>query len=303
MTEFNIIPVFIAVVESGGFSPAARKLGISKSAVSKRITQLESRLGVRLLYRTTRRLSLTEAGERYYEHAVKAMAHAYEAEDAVTQLQSTPQGRLRINVPMSFGRMHIAPLIPRFLAQYPQIQIDMTMEDRIVNLVDEGYDLAIRAGELPDSSLVARELAPLRSVLCASPAYLEKHPRPTQPSDLLQHNCVIFSHGPSEWLFERNGATEAVVVSGNLRVSNGEVVREALLQGLGIGRVATFMVGQELANKQLVQLLDDYQMPTAHFNIIYPQRRHLPSKVRVFIDFLTNAIDHDAPYWENWRTA
>lgn len=300
MSEFSIIPIFIAVVECGGFSPAAHKLGISKSAVSKRITQLESRLGVRLLYRTTRRLSLTEAGERYFEHAVKALAHACEAEDAVTQLQSTPQGRLRINVPMSFGRMHLAPLIPRFLVQYPKIQIDMTMEDGIVNLVDEGYDLAIRAGELPDSSLVARELVPLRTVLCASPSYLERYPQPAKPGDLHQHNCVIFSHGPSEWLFERNGITETVAVSGNLRVSNGEVVREGILQGLGIGRVASFLVGADLASGRLRPVLAEYHMPTTAFNIVYPQRRHLPSKVRVFIDFMTRAIDHDEPYWDNW---
>ncbi|MCF6293130.1 MAG: LysR family transcriptional regulator, partial [Robiginitomaculum sp.] len=146
MDGFSAIPVFVSVVESGGFSPAARKLGVSKSAVSKRITQLESHLGVQLLYRTTRRLSLTEAGERYYENAVKALAYANEAEDSATQLQTRPQGRLRINIPMSFGRLHIAPLIPQFLEQYPDIQIDMTMDDRVVDLVEGGIDIAIRAG-------------------------------------------------------------------------------------------------------------------------------------------------------------
>ncbi len=174
MEAFGAIPVFVAVVENGGFSAAARTLGISKSAVSKRINQLEAHLGVRLLHRTTRKLSLTEAGERYFEHASQALAAAGHAEDAVTELQGEPQGQLRINAPMSFGRLHVAPLIPKFLDRCPKLQIDLVMDDRKVDLVAGGFDVAIRAGNLPASTLIARKLAPVRQVLCASPDYIDR---------------------------------------------------------------------------------------------------------------------------------
>ena len=164
MNAFGAIPVFVAVVENDGFSAASRALGISKSAVSKRINQLENHLGVRLLHRTTRKLSLTEAGERYFEHAAQALTAAGQAEDAVTELQGEPQGKLKISSPMSFGRLHVAPLIPTFMKRYPKIRIDLVMDDRNIDLVAEGFDVAIRSGDMPDSTLIARKLAPLRQV-------------------------------------------------------------------------------------------------------------------------------------------
>ena len=169
MEEFAAIPVYVAVVEQGGFSAASRTLGVSKSAVSKRINQLEKHLGVLLLHRTTRKLSLTEAGERFYEHAAQALSAASKAEDAVTELQGEPQGKLKISSSMSFGRLHVAPLIPKFMQRYPKLQIDLVMDDRNIDLVAEGIDVAIRSGDMPDSTLIARKLAPLRQVLCASP--------------------------------------------------------------------------------------------------------------------------------------
>ena len=238
MEGFSAIPVFVAVVESASFSAAARDLGISKSAVSKRINLLEQQLGVKLLQRTTRKLSLTEAGQQYYQYAAQAYHSAKQAEDVVAQLQGEPQGRLRINTPMSFGRLHIAPLIAKFLALYPKISIDMVMDDKQVDLVAEGFDVAIRAGDLPDSSLIARQLAPLHNVLCAAPAYLEKHGRPSELEQLRQHNCLQFTYSRDvkEWLFVRNGQSQAIEVKGNFRVNNSEAMREAMLQGLGIGR-------------------------------------------------------------------
>ena len=298
MDGFSAIPVFVAVVDCGGFSSAARKLGVSKSAVSKRITQLEDKLGVRLLYRTTRKLSLTEAGEHYYENAVKALAYAGEAEDAVTQLQQTPQGRLRINTPMSFGRLHIAPLIPQFLERYPNIQVDMVMDDRVVDLVESGFDCAIRGGDLPDSTLIARKLAPLRLVLCASPKYLAQHEMPQTPSDLVDHDCLLFSYSTSEWPFSAAGKTETVAVSGSYRANNSEALREAVLQGMGISRIPAFVVGPDIRAGRLVEVLADYQMPVKALYALFPRRQHLPAKVRVFIDFVVERLGGELPYWD-----
>ena len=298
MDAFGTIPVFVAVVENGGFSSAARKLGVSKSAVSKRITQLEDRLGVRLLYRTTRRLSLTEAGEHYFTNAVRALAYASEAEDSVTQLQAIPQGRLRINTPMSFGRLHIAPLIPKFIELYPNVQVDLVMDDRVVDLVEGGFDIAIRGGDLPDSTLVARKLAPMCSVLCASPAYVGQHCMPRTPADLVEHNCLLFSYSASDWTFLKQGVTETVRVTGTYQVNNSEALREALLQGVGIARVPTFVVGPDITEGRLVEVLGDYQMPAKTLYALFPKRQHLPAKVRVFIDFIVNHFGGDTPYWD-----
>jgi DNA-binding transcriptional LysR family regulator len=232
MEGFGAIPVFVAVVEQGGFSPAARALGISKSAVSKRINLLEQNLGVKLLHRTTRKLSLTEAGEHFFEHAAIANNAAKDAQDAVAQLQGEPQGRLRINTPMSFGRLHISPLIPVFLKRYPKITIDMVMDDKVIDIVGGGFDIAIRSGKLPDSNLIARKLAPLKSVLCASPAYLKNHGHPTTLNDLKQHNCLLFSYSQDlkEWRFTQNGISESIEISGNYQVNNSEALRDAMLQ-------------------------------------------------------------------------
>lgn len=298
MDTFGTMPVFVAVVESGGFSSAARKLGVSKSAVSKRITQLEDKLGVQLLYRTTRRLNLTEAGEHYFANAVKAMAYAREAEDSVTQLQATPQGRLRINIPMSFGRLHIAPLIPEFIELYPGVHVDMVMDDRIVDLVENGFDIAIRGGDLPDSTLIARKLAPIRNVLCASPAYIVQHRMPRTPADLAEHNCLLFSYSASEWSFSKQGEAKTVRVSGRYQVNNSEALREALLQGIGIARIPTFVVGLDIMEGRLVEVLSEYQMPTKMLYALFLKRQHLPAKVRVFIDFVVKRFGDDEPYWD-----
>lgn len=300
MESFGAIPVFVAVAESGSFSSAATKLGVSKSAVSKRITQLEDKLGVRLLYRTTRRLSLTEAGEHYYQNAVKALAYAGEAEDSVTKLQERPQGRLRISAPMSFGRLHVAPLIPSFMKRYPEIKIDLVMNDAVIDLIEGGFDIAIRGGDLPDSTLVARKLAPLRSVICASPEYIAQHPMPTTPSELSKHNCLLYTYSPNEWSFSKDGETHTVHVSGNYQVNNGEAIREALLQGAGIGRIPTFIGGAEIKAGRLKVVLDDYRMPEKTLYALYPKRQHLPAKVRVFIDYILECCGSDAPYWEAW---
>ncbi len=294
------IPVFVAVVEAKSFTGAAATLGLTKSAVSRRVSDLEEHLGVRLLHRTTRRLSLTEAGERYLDHARAALAEALAAEDAATELQRVPRGRLRINTPMSFGRLHVAPAIPAFLERYPEIDVDMTMDDRVVDLVEGRYDVAIRVGKLPDSSLVARRLAPSLNALCAAPSYLKAHGAPASPEDLLEHNCLLYAYfsETNEWTFVRDAHQERVRVSGSYQVNNSEALREALLQGAGISRIPTFIVGPDLAEGRLVSLLPDYEMPSQEIYAVWAERRHLPTRVRVFIDFLSERIGAKKPVWD-----
>lgn len=304
MEGIGAIPVFVAVVENGGFAAAARKLGVSKSAVSKRITQLESRFGVQLLHRSTRRISLTEAGERYFAHAVEALAAAREAEDSVAQLQGTPQGRLRINTPMSFGRLHVAPMVPDFLKRYPGVQIEMVMEDRVADLIEGGFDLAIRAGSLPDSTLVARKLAPCHNVLCAAPEYAAEHVLPVEPSELQAHNCLhyAYSRDVQEWNFLGPGQPIRIQTNGNYLVNNSEALRQALIGGLGIGRLPTFIAGPDIATGRLVRVLEDYRMPLQTIYAVFPERRHLPAKVRAFVDFALECFGADQPYWDQGIT-
>jgi len=300
MEEFGAIPVFIAVVERQGFSAASRTLGITKSAVSKRINQLERHLGARLLHRTTRKLSLTEAGERYYEHAAKALKAANLAEDAVTELQGEPRGKLKISSPMSFGRLHVAPLIPKFLKRYAGLEIDLVMDDRNIDLVAEGFDITIRSGELQDSSLIARKLAPLRQVICASPDYISQHGKPVTPFELSNRNCILFSYSgdANEWTLTRDSQMEVVSVSGNYRVNNSEALIEALRDGIGIGRLPTFVAGSDLKSGRLIKLFESYQIPDHIFYAVFPEREYLPAKVRVFLDFAIEYFGGDNPYWD-----
>jgi len=297
---FGAIPVFVAVVEQGGFSSAAQVLGISKSAVSKRIGLLEQHLGVKLLQRTTRKISLTEAGEHYFAHAKVAHGAAKDAEDAVTQLQGEPQGRLRINAPMSFGRLHLAPLIPKFLARFPKINIDLVMDDKHVDLVGDGFDVAIRAGVLPDSSLIARKLAPLNSVICASPGYLKKQGHPSTPEQLKDHNCLLYSYANqlNSWTFMDDKESHVIEVSGNYQVNNSEALREALVQDMGVARLPTFVAAADIESGTLVQVLPEYKMPHITIYALFLERQYMPAKVRVFLDFVIEYLGGDVPYWD-----
>ncbi|WP_120497256.1 LysR family transcriptional regulator [Kiloniella sp. EL199] len=302
MESMNAIPIFIAVVEEGSFAGAARRIGVTKSAVSKRISQLEAHLGVQLLHRSTRKLSLSEAGEQYFAHAIQSLAAAQDAEDAVAQLQRAPQGRLRINTPMSFGRLHVAPLIPEFLSTYPAVGIDMVMDDRVVDMVEGGFDLAIRVRTLEDSALIARKLAPCRNLLCASPRYLEKHGILLKLEDLRDHNCLQYAYASTThiWQFIQNdGETVSLETKGNYQVNNSEALREALVAGVGIGRLPTFIAAEEITAGRLEALLPQYQLPSQTIHAVFPERRHLPAKVRVFVDFLVDKLGGDHPYWED----
>ncbi|WP_346825487.1 LysR family transcriptional regulator [Serratia inhibens] len=304
MTDnFAAIPLFVAVVECGSFSAAGQRLGITKSAVSKRIAQLEGSLGVQLLHRTTRRLSLTEAGEQYFGYARNACAVVQEGEDAITRLQGQPQGILRLSVPMVFGRLHIAPLIPVFLAACPEVEINMMMDDKLVDLVEGGYDLAIRIGRLADSSLIARRIAPCYSVLCAAPAYLARSGTPKDLTQLAQHNCLFYSYyrAGSEWQFQGPEGGVRFQPRGNYQVNNSEALREALIAGLGICQMPTFIVGDDLAQGRLVEVLPDYRLPEHAIYVVYPERKHVPAKVMAFVDFLLAQLGGERPYWDVMR--
>ncbi|AMF92488.1 LysR family transcriptional regulator [Vibrio fluvialis] len=297
---FAAIPIFVAVVECGSFSSAAEKLNITKSAVSKRVTQLEDDLGIRLLNRTTRKLSLTEAGERYYYHVSQALSYAQQGSDAVTELQGEPQGKLKITAPMSFGVLHIATIIAEFLDRYPKVEIDLQLEDQMVDLVQGGFDLAIRIGHLPVSNLVAKRLVRCRSVLCCSPDYLTRYSAPQKPSDLLQHNCLVYSYfrGGSEWTFTQNGADFKVIPQGNLSVNNSEAIRRALLDGLGIGQLPTFLVSKDIQAGKLQTIMADFPLPEHAIYAVFPERKHLPHKVRAFMEFVSEKLGADQPYWD-----
>ncbi|MHB1218969.1 MAG: LysR family transcriptional regulator [Alphaproteobacteria bacterium] len=291
--------VFAKVVEARSFTAAAAELGMSKSAVSKQISRLEDRLGARLLNRTTRRLSLTETGAAFYDRCARVVAEAQEAELAVTNLQSEPRGTLRVNAPMSFGHLHIAPAIPDFLTRYPEVRVDMTMNDRFVDLIDEGFDVAIRIARLTDSSLIARRLAPDRRVLCGAPAYFAKRGEPRTPDDLAAHNCLSYAYvsDTDQWQFIDGEGTRAVSVRGNLRANNGDAIRQALLAGLGVAVLPAFIVGPDVQAGRLREVLSDYLPNRASVYAVYPHSRHLSAKVRVFVDFLADRFG-PSPYWD-----
>lgn len=301
MKHLQSMPVFVAVVENQGFAPAALQLGVSKSAVSKRISQLEDYLGVRLLHRSTRKVSLTEAGQRYYERAVEVLERAQDAEGSASELQGHPKGRLKINIPMSFGRLHIVPFISKFLRLYPDIEIDVVMDDRVVDLVDGGFDMGVRGGTLQDSSLIARAIAPLQIVLVASPEYLKKHGTPEKPHDLLKHNCLHYAYYRDQRVWELLGPDGPIKISapGNLQVNNSEALMQAVLDGCGIARIPTFTASRHILSGELIRVLPGHQFPKQTLYAVFAERKFLPSKVRVFIEFLQDEIGRDQPYWDS----
>ncbi|MER3356063.1 MAG: LysR family transcriptional regulator [Hoeflea sp. D1-CHI-28] len=303
MKDFDAIPVFVAVAEAGSFAGAGRKLGVSKSAVSKRIGQLEGQLGVKLFNRSTRAMTLTEAGERYRVPATLAVEAGKQAEDAATALQQKPIGRLRILTPMSFGRLHVAPLMAGFLLDFPDIAAELVLDDRHLDVVEHGFDVAIRAGQLHAPTLVARKLTDLHSVICASPEYLALHKPPQTPADLDKHNCLHFAHAldAQHWSFHKpDEPALRVETRGSYQASNSEALMDAVLGGLGIARLPTFIAGPAIAQGRLQLLLGEYQMQSQPLSIIYPERRYLPVKVRVFIDYVVRQLGTSQPAWDRF---
>ncbi len=301
MDRLAAMAVFARVVEAESFSAAARELGIAKSSVSKQISRLEDDLGVRLLNRTTRRLSLTEAGQAFYQGCQRVVAEAAAAESAVTHLAAAPRGRLSVNAPVSFGRRHISRVLPVLLGRCSEMTIDLTLNDRFVDLVEEGFDVGVRIAHLKDSSLVARRLAPSRNILCAAPTYLAQRGTPQSVADLVAHECLLYTYQTSGevWRFEGPGGRRSLTVRGRLRSNSGESLFSAALAGAGIVRLPSFICGDAVRDGRLVRLLADWVDPfEPEINAIYPAGRNLSPKVRVFIDFLVEQFSTDTPYWD-----
>lgn len=291
--------VFAKVVSAGSLSEAARDLGLSAATVSRRVTALEARLGVRLINRTTRSLHLTDEGAGYFDSCNRVLAEIEEADAAVSAGRVEPKGTLKVAMPSSFGHRHLTPLIPAFAARFPEVQLALSLSDRNVNLIEEGFDLAIRIAALEDSSLAARRLAPNRRVVCASPAYIERHGSPRTPSELARHNCLTANDFAMNWDYKGpDGKPGSIRVSGRYACDNWEVLREWALAGLGVALKSTWDVHRDLEDGSLVPLCPGY---TFHGDVaiyaVYPHRRFLPAKTRVFIEFLAASFGPE-PYWD-----
>lgn len=293
MDTLTSMKVFAAVVDGGSFASAADRLDISRAMASKHVSHLEEHLGTRLLQRTTRKLMLTEIGSVYYERCVQILADVAEAEEGAAHFSETPRGTLRLTVPVSFGVLHMGPLISEYLKRYPEVRIDILMADRRVDLIEEGLDLALRIGALTESGLIAKRLGSDRVAVCAAPDYFERHGVPTTPEDLVRHNCLTYSYATSgdEWrLTGPDGTVHTVKVSGSLRASNGDMTKLGALDGVGIIRQPLFLIGDDLRAGRLVEVLKDYRSQELGIYALYPSRKHLSAKVRVFVDFLAETF-------------
>lgn len=293
MDKFQEMASFVAVVEAGSFVGAAQATDLSKAAVSRHIAELEQRLGTRLLHRTTRRLSLTDDGQLFLARAKEILAALEETESEISSRSGEPSGLLRINAPLSFGVLHLAPLWGRFAQLYPKLSLDISLSDRVVDLVEEGYDLAVRITNLPNSQLVSRLLATTRVVLCASPQYLLRRGTPEHPRDLARHEVVSYSYfaGKDEWSFSAaDGSAVAVRVHARIHANNGDTCRAAALNHQGIILQPDFIVADDLRSGDLVELMPAYRSATLGIHAVYPSRKHLPIKTRRLVDFLVEAF-------------
>ncbi len=297
MDRFQEMTVFTAVVEAGSFVGAADALGISKAVVSRLVAELEARLGVRLMHRTTRKLSLTEEGRTFHARCKSVLADVEEAEAEITARAGQARGLLKVNVPVTFGVMHLAPLWGDFMARNPEVSLDVTLSDRFVDLVEEGYDLAVRIGRLGNSSLISRQLASTRMVLCASPRYLKAHGKPSHPSDLAQHAVLGYSLASMGDLWEFTGpqGPVAVKVQPRLRTNSGDTCVQAAIHHQGVVLQPSFMVHQHLKDGSLQELMPEYRSFELGIHAVYPSRQHVAPKIRVLIDYLQRALRR--PVW------
>ncbi|MDX2212864.1 MAG: LysR family transcriptional regulator [Oculatellaceae cyanobacterium bins.114] len=303
MDKFECIRAFTQVVTAGGFAAAARQMGMSRSAVNKLVINLENDLGVQLLHRSTRQVSPTESGLAFYERCVAILADLAEAEQAVSQLHGEPRGRLRVNAPMSFGTLHLASAVADFLMQYPDLQMQLTLDDRFVDPIEEGFDVTVRIAEPPETaSLIVQKLVSAPRVLCASPAYMQHQEPLTHPTDLRHHSCLHYGHLAIEnhWLLVGPDGEQHIAIQGAMCSNNGEVLRDAAIHGLGIALLPTFIIGDALRQGQLTLVLPDYHPTEISIYVLYPVNRHLSTKIRLFVDFLTTRFrDHGDPFLRN----
>ena len=293
MDRLTALKVFRNAAELGSFAAVSRQLGLSPAAVSKNVSELEAHLSVRLFNRTTRRMSLTEAGALYHERIARVLDELEEADGALAPMQEAPKGLLRVSAPVTVTLTCLSNAIPAFLARYPELILDLRMEDRRVDLIEEGFDIAVRGSDsLEDSSLIARKLMTMTHVVCGAPAYFDRAGVPASPEALAQHDCVqfTFSGHASDWPFRKGAREVGVKVDGRYKVSSSLAVRDALLGGFGLSLVPRIYVAEDLATGRLVSVLDDWTPVATTIYAVYPSRRYLLSKVRVFLDFLVEAF-------------
>lgn len=297
--------LFVRVAELGSFARAARRLGIAKSTASKHVRLLEERLGVQLLVRHPRRLALTPAGEVWLEHCRRVLAELEAAERRLAGWGDEPRGRLRVSVPMSFGLLHLAPVLPRFLGAHPHIELELLFDDRRVDLLAEGYDLAIRIGTLPEGGLVARRLGAARARCVASPDDLARRGRPVHPRELAAHECLRYLYGPDpgSWTFERDGERLTVAVSGRFSANNGEALRDPALAALGIARLPSFIVDRELAAGRLDEVLGEWGGGRVGIHLLYPSHHRTNPAVRALVDYLSGVLGRPGPNTGRGREA
>ena len=300
MEDLERMAIFARVVEAKSFSEAARRLDLSKSLVSKQVTELERSVGARLLNRTTRAMSLTEAGAVFYEHCARIVEELEAGKRAIGQLRSEPRGLLRISASVAFGTLHVAPALPDFLARYPEVRIDMEIMDRFVDLAEERFDVAVRIAQDPGQNLAARRLAAVNRKICATPGYFKRHGVPKAPRDLERHNCLTYTYfNPRDpWRLKGPDGEISVAASGNLRLNDDEALSEAVLKGLGIAILPTFIIGKDLQAGRLKAVLSDYVAPERHIYAVYLPTRHVAPTVRAFIDFLLERFAPE-PYWDD----
>jgi DNA-binding transcriptional LysR family regulator len=299
MDKLEAMNAFVKVVAHGSYAEAGRVLGLTRSAVSKAVMELEQLLGARLLDRTTRRVSATEAGLAYYESCVDILARVEETEIQVSRVHDEPKGVLKLNAPVSFGVLHLGPLIAQFMAQYPDLKVELTLNDRFIDPIEEGVDVTIRIGVLADSSLIARRLAPARRVLVAAPGYLKERGTPGAPAELAQHRCLTYGHTTTlpRWQLTRDGQAIGVAITSVLCSNNGDVLRAAALAGRGITKLPTFLVGPDIEAGRLVVILPDYPPTDLGVFALYAPNRYLAAKTRLLIDFLAARLG-ERPAWD-----
>ena len=300
MHKFEDLQAFVSVVESGSFTAAAERLDADKSAISRRVSSLEEHLGVQLMRRTTRSLNLTDSGRSFYERSARILADLEEAESAVAQEHGELSGRLRVALPLSFGVLHMGPPIDAFSQQHPRVEFDLELNDRHVDLLQDKIDVAVRIGELSDSSLIAKRLFKARIVICASPGYLRKNGTPATPDDLREHRCLVYSNlrDPGHWAWlDADGVAQRARVNVAMQANNGNLLSIAASDGLGIVMQPTFIAHAAIKAGDLVPILADYAWPEPTAYAVYPPARHLSHRVRAFIDFLADYFAA-TPYWD-----
>lgn len=300
MDKLSNMETFVRVAESGSISGAADRMNIAKSAVSRRLKELEEHLNVQLFHRTTRTMHMTETGAEYYKRCLRILEDLREAEEATSQSHCVLRGPLKVAMPATFGVMHIGPAINDFLTEHPNIEFELDFNDRQVDLIREGYDLAIRVADLPDSTLLARKIAPIHHVLCASPDYLKQHGEPTSLDDLIHHHCLTYSlnRDTEHWrVVSPEGKAEKVKIHPTMKASSGEYLLQAAEQGLGIANMPTFVVYEALREGRLKTVLPGYGFRELNAYAVYPQTRHLSRRVRTLIDFLVSRFE-GVPYWD-----